>query len=79
MPNRVLVADDLSPEGIEILRRAGLQVDVRVGMKPDELEGAIGDYDAVAVRSATKITARVLEKGIRLKVVGRRRPGAGWW
>lgn len=71
MSPRVLVADDLSPEGIDILRRAGLEVDVRVGMKPEALEAAIGDYDAVAVRSASKITARVLEKGTRLKVVGR--------
>ena len=71
MAHRVLVADDLSAEGVEILRRAGLQVDVRLGMKPEELESAIGDYDGVAVRSATKITARVLEKGTRLKVVGR--------
>jgi len=71
MGQRVLVADDLSPEGIDILRRAGLQVDVRVGMKPEELEAIIGDYDAVAVRSASKITARVLERAPRLKVVGR--------
>ena len=71
MPHRVLVADELSPEGLDILRRAGLQVDVRVGMKPEELEAAIGDYDAVAVRSASKITARVLARAARLKVVGR--------
>ena len=71
MAHRVLVADDLSSEGVEILRRAGLEVDVRVGMKPEELEAAIGDYDAIAVRSATKVTARVLEKASRLRVVGR--------
>jgi D-3-phosphoglycerate dehydrogenase/(S)-sulfolactate dehydrogenase len=71
MTHRVLVADDLSAEGVGILRKAGLQVDVRVGLKPEELEAVIGDYDAVAVRSATKITARVLEKAARLKVVGR--------
>ncbi|HTP50191.1 MAG TPA: phosphoglycerate dehydrogenase [Anaeromyxobacteraceae bacterium] len=71
MAHRVLVADELSPEGIEILRRAGLEVDVRAGMKPEELEGVVGDYDAIAVRSASKITARVLEKASRLKVVGR--------
>lgn len=71
MSHRVLVADDLSSEGVEVLRRAGLQVDVRVGMKPEELEEAIGDYDAIAVRSATKVTARVLEKATRLRVVGR--------
>ncbi len=71
MPHRVLVADDLSPEGIQILREAGLEVDVRVGMKPQELESVIGTYDALAVRSATKVTARVLDKADRLKVVGR--------
>ena len=71
MAHRVLVADDLSSEGVEVLRRAGLEVDVRVGMKPEELEAAIGDYDAIAVRSATKVTARVLEKASRLRVVGR--------
>ena len=71
MSPRVLVADDLSAEGIEILRRSGLEVDVKVGMKPAELEACIGDYDAIAVRSATKVTAKVLEKAGRLKVVGR--------
>ncbi len=71
MPHRVLVADELSQEGVEILRKAGLQVDVRVGMKPEELEATVGDYDAVAVRSASKITDRVLERAKRLKVVGR--------
>src|SRR5512136_2901756 len=71
MAHRVLVADDLSAEGVQILRDAGLDVDVKVGMKPDELEAVIGSYDAVAVRSATKITAKVLEKGARLRLVGR--------
>jgi D-3-phosphoglycerate dehydrogenase len=71
MAHRVLVADDLSAEGVAILRKAGLEVDVRVGMKPEELEAVIAAYDAIAVRSATKVTARVLEKGSRLRVVGR--------
>ncbi|HQR29988.1 MAG TPA: phosphoglycerate dehydrogenase [Anaeromyxobacteraceae bacterium] len=71
MAQRVLVADDLSSEGVEVLRRSGLEVDVRVGMKPEELEAAVGDYDAIAVRSATKVTARVLERATRLRVVGR--------
>jgi D-3-phosphoglycerate dehydrogenase/(S)-sulfolactate dehydrogenase len=71
MSPRVLVADDLSPEGIDILRRAGLDVDVRIGLKPEELEAIAPDYDAIAVRSATKITAKVLEKATRLRVVGR--------
>ena len=71
MAPRVLVSDDLSPEGIEILRNAGLQVDVKVGVKPDELERIIADYDALAVRSATKVTGALLERASRLKVVGR--------
>jgi D-3-phosphoglycerate dehydrogenase/(S)-sulfolactate dehydrogenase len=71
MPARVLVSDDLSPEAVRILREAGLEVDVKVGLKPDELERIVGDYDALAVRSATKVTARLLEKAPRLKVIGR--------
>jgi D-3-phosphoglycerate dehydrogenase / 2-oxoglutarate reductase len=71
MPQRVLVSDELSPEAVRILRDAGLEVDVKVGLKPDELERIIGEYDALAVRSATKVTARVLEHAARLKVVGR--------
>jgi D-3-phosphoglycerate dehydrogenase/(S)-sulfolactate dehydrogenase len=71
MAARVLVADDLSTEGVAILRRAGLEVDVKVGLQPDELEAIVGGYDALAVRSATKVTARLLEKAPRLRVVGR--------
>jgi D-3-phosphoglycerate dehydrogenase len=68
---RVLVSDDLSQEAVKILRDAGLEVDVKVGLKPEALEAIIGDYDGLAVRSATKVTARLLEKAARLKVVGR--------
>lgn len=68
---RVLVADDLSPEAVSILRAAGLEVDVKVGLKPEELLAIIGDYDGLAVRSATKVTARVLDAARRLRVVGR--------
>jgi D-3-phosphoglycerate dehydrogenase/(S)-sulfolactate dehydrogenase len=68
---RVLVSDDLSPEAVRILRDAGLEVDVKVGLPPEELEAVIGGYDALAVRSATKVSARLLEKAARLRVVGR--------
>jgi D-3-phosphoglycerate dehydrogenase/(S)-sulfolactate dehydrogenase len=71
MAPRVLVSDDLSADGVEIMRRAGLDVDVKVGLKPDELEKIIGEYDGLAVRSATKVNAKLLEKASRLKVVGR--------
>jgi D-3-phosphoglycerate dehydrogenase/(S)-sulfolactate dehydrogenase len=71
MTARVLVSDDLSPEAVRILTDAGLAVDVKVGLKPDALEEIVGGYDALAVRSATKVTARLLEKAARLRVVGR--------
>src|SRR5574341_73464 len=71
MAPRVLVADDLSAEGVQIMRDAGLEVDVKVGLKPEELQAAIEAYEGLAVRSATKVTAKVLEKAARLKVVGR--------
>lgn len=69
---KVLVSDSLSPQGIEILRAAaGLQVDVKTSLKPAELLAVIGEYDALVVRSATKVTAEVLEAATNLKVVGR--------
>jgi D-3-phosphoglycerate dehydrogenase/(S)-sulfolactate dehydrogenase len=71
MAPRVLVSDDLSAEGVALMRRAGLEVDVKVGLKPEELEALIAEYEGLAVRSATKVTARVLDKAARLRVVGR--------
>ncbi|HZH03776.1 MAG TPA: phosphoglycerate dehydrogenase [Myxococcaceae bacterium] len=69
---RVLVSDDLSAEGVEILRQGkGITVDVKVGLKAPELKAIIGEYDGLAVRSATKVTAEILEAGKNLKVVGR--------
>ncbi len=67
---KVLVSEKLSAAGIERLRE-DLDVDVRSGLTPDELLAAIGDYDALVVRSATKVTAEVIERGENLKVVGR--------
>ncbi|AKU89879.1 phosphoglycerate dehydrogenase [Vulgatibacter incomptus] len=71
MAAKVLVSDDLSREGIEILERGGLSVDVKVGLKPEELRAIIGEYDGLAVRSATKVTADLLAAAGKLKVVGR--------
>ncbi len=71
MVARVLVSDDLSPAAVRILRDAGLEVDVKVGLAPAALEEIVGAYDALAVRSATKVTAALLEKAVRLRVVGR--------
>jgi D-3-phosphoglycerate dehydrogenase len=69
---KVLVSDKLSEAGVEILKRApGLSVDVKTGLTPEELKEIIGEYDGLAIRSATKVTAEILEAASRLKVVGR--------
>ncbi len=69
---RVLVADDLSNRGVEILRACkSISVDVKVGLSPGDLEAQIGAYDGLIIRSATKVTAKVLEAATRLKIVGR--------
>ena len=53
---KVLVADEISKSGIEMLKSEGYQVDVKTGMKEDELSSVIGGYDVLIVRSATKAT-----------------------
>jgi D-3-phosphoglycerate dehydrogenase len=69
---KVLIADDLSPRGIAILKAGtGISVDVKVGLKPAELVGIIGGYHGLVVRSATKVTAEILEAAGQLKIVGR--------
>ncbi len=69
---KVLVSDTLSPEGIQILKNApGLEVDVMTNLTPDELKGVIGEYDGLAIRSATKVTAEIIYKADKLKVIGR--------
>ncbi|MFI5294676.1 MAG: phosphoglycerate dehydrogenase [Thermodesulfovibrionales bacterium] len=68
---KVLVSDNISSKGVEILKKAGLDVDVKTGMKPEELIACIGDYEGLVVRSATKVTAAVIEAASKLKVIGR--------
>ena len=69
---KLLVTDELSKEGLEMLREGGkVQVDVRPGIPHDELLKIIGDYDALIIRSGTKVNAEVIEAGKNLKVVGR--------
>ena len=69
---KVLVSDDLSEQGVEVFRNAqGIEVDVKIGLKPDELKAIIGNYDGLAVRSATKVTKEIIEAAARLKVIGR--------
>jgi D-3-phosphoglycerate dehydrogenase len=68
---RVLISDKLSPAAVAIFRERGIEADVKTGLSPAELRAIIGEYDGLAVRSATKVTREVLEVAPRLKVVGR--------
>ncbi|HEV8360366.1 MAG TPA: NAD(P)-dependent oxidoreductase, partial [Candidatus Thermoplasmatota archaeon] len=68
---RVLVTDGLSPSGLEVLRKAGLEVDERKAKGAKELTDALQYADALVVRSATQVTAEVVQAAPRLKVVGR--------
>ncbi len=71
MNPRVLIADALSPAAVDIFRGRGVEADVRVGLSRDELVAAIGGYEGLAIRSATKVTAPVIAAAKRLKVIGR--------
>ncbi|TAL27919.1 MAG: phosphoglycerate dehydrogenase [Nitrospirae bacterium] len=68
---KVLVSDKISDKGVEILKKAGLTVDVKTGMKPEELKACIGEYHGLVIRSATKVTADIIESAKNLKVIGR--------
>jgi D-3-phosphoglycerate dehydrogenase len=68
---RVLVAEQIAARGLDALRTAGLEVDERPGLSPDELIEAVDGAAALIIRSATQVTAQVLEAGRELVVVGR--------
>jgi len=69
---KILVSDPLAPQGLELFQRApGFDVDVRLGLKPAELIGIIGDYQGLVIRSGTKVTSKVVEAAQNLKVIGR--------
>lgn len=67
---RVLVADPLAQDGLDILHKH-LSVDVRPGLSEDELVRIIGDYDALVVRSGVQVTGRIIQAGHKLQVIGR--------
>jgi D-3-phosphoglycerate dehydrogenase len=71
---KVLVADSIAEEGIDILR-SHAEVDIKLGLKPDELISTIGDYEALVVRSQTQVSAKVIEAWKKLQVIAR--AGAG--
>jgi len=67
---KVLVADPIAEEGIELLRQHA-EVTIKTGLKPEELRAEIVDYDALIVRSQTRVPVEVIESGKKLKVIGR--------
>ena len=68
---KVLISDKMSDRAKEIFTDRGIDVDVNTGLSEEELIAVIGDYDGLAIRSATKATAKVLEAATNLKVIGR--------
>jgi D-3-phosphoglycerate dehydrogenase len=67
---KILVADPIAEEGIQSLSNYA-QVDVKTKLEPEQLKAIIGDYDALIVRSQTKVGVEVIESGKKLKVIGR--------
>jgi D-3-phosphoglycerate dehydrogenase len=70
-PIKVLIADDMSKKAVDLLSGAGFSVDVKTGMKPEELAACVGEYHGLGVRSASKVTAAVLANPGKLKIIGR--------
>lgn len=68
---KVIVTERIAQEGIDHLKECGFEVDTKYGISHNELLEIIADYDAIIVRSVTKVNAELVEKGINLKVAGR--------
>jgi D-3-phosphoglycerate dehydrogenase len=70
--HKVLVSDPLSNKGLEILGRAkNVRYDIKTGLPPEELKKIISEYDAIIIRSETKLKAEIIEAASCLKVIGR--------
>jgi D-3-phosphoglycerate dehydrogenase len=68
---RIVVADDLPASALDLLRAEGWDVDARTGRSPDQLAGDLAEADALVVRSATKVTAALINSASRLRVIAR--------
>src|SRR5687767_8397318 len=68
---KVLISDKMDPNAARIFEERGCDVDVKPGMTPDELKAVIGEYDGLAIRSATKATKDIIDAATNLKVIGR--------
>src|SRR5437764_13456949 len=73
MAPRVLISDALSPAAVQIFKDRGIEVDFqpKLGADKDRLAELVGQFDGLAIRSATKVTPKILEQGRKLKVIGR--------
>ncbi len=72
MEQKVLITDNIAEDGVKLLKREkDIRVDVKIGISQEELLEIIPEYEALIVRSQTKVTREVIEKGERLKVIGR--------
>ena len=67
----VLISDKLSPAAVEIFKSRGIVTDVKPGLDKEQLAAIIGQYDGLAIRSATKVTAKLLAHAHKLRVIGR--------
>jgi len=68
---KILICDPIDPEGIEKLKRAGFSVDSSSSITPESLKEKVHEYDALIVRSRTKITREIIEQGKRLRLIAR--------
>jgi D-3-phosphoglycerate dehydrogenase len=71
MPTKIFVADDVSDSGLEPLRAASFMIERRIGLGGDELRAAVADCQGLIVRSATKVTAELMDAARNLRVIGR--------
>src|SRR3954467_4369364 len=78
MAPRVLISDALSPAAVQIFKDRGIEVDFqpKLGADKDKLAELVGGFDGLAIRSATKVTPKILEKAKNLKAIGRAGIGA---
>jgi D-3-phosphoglycerate dehydrogenase len=68
---KVLIADEMSKKAVDLLTGAGFAVDVKTGMKPEELAAVVGQYHGLGIRSASKVKADTLANPGNLKIIGR--------
>jgi len=69
---KLLITDNIAEEGIKILEQSGdINIDMKIGIKSEELKDIIGQYDAIITRSGTSITKETLQNPGKLKIIGR--------